>query len=327
MAAIFAAPEHRWLALIVGNTRLHWGAFAGGDLLMQWHSRHLQPEEAIALYQSGFASSQWGRILATATVQDALEGGEQTAALLEQDVSLPPDWGAVPLYSASVVPHQTVLWQEYFGWREITLENLPLGNLYPTLGIDRALNLLGAGARYGWPVLVVDGGTALTFTAGGNGQKPGADPPVLLGGAILPGVGMQFRALGQHTAALPTVAVAPPDRALVDRRYRWATDTPSAIRSGILHSIAATVEDYLTAWATDFPQSSVVFTGGDGGIIYDLIHSRLGHPVPIPGDALAASPQSIALTGLNLVLYHDSEIPFWGLQQARAWAQDQSKSL
>lgn len=57
-------------------------------------------------------------------------------------------------------------------------------------------------ARRGWPVLVVDCGSALTFTA--------ADARgTLAGGAILPGVRLQLAVLGTRTAQLPSDIVLP----------------------------------------------------------------------------------------------------------------------
>jgi len=63
-----------------------------------------------------------------------------------------------------VVPNQRELWANYGNLRIITLKDIPLLDLYPTFGIDRALAVLGAGKKYGFPCLVIDAGTALTFT-------------------------------------------------------------------------------------------------------------------------------------------------------------------
>lgn len=54
----------------------------------------------------------------------------------------------------------------------------------------------------GWPVMVVDCGSALTFTAGDKEGKLG-------GGAILPGVRLQLAALGTRTAQLPSNVTLP----------------------------------------------------------------------------------------------------------------------
>lgn len=195
-----------WLALMIGNSRLHWAEFSGGQLLKTWHSLHgILPE------------------------------------------SLPQ-----PLYFASVVPAQTGLLINHFPQaQEITLNDIPLENLYPTLGIDRALAVLGAGEKYGFPCLVIDGGTALTFS-GVDGDRR------FIGGAILPGLGLQFRTLSQGTAELPKVDLPetlPP---------RWATNTGGAIASGILHTVLAGIKDFIQDWQREYPQAAIVLTGGDG---------------------------------------------------------------
>jgi len=105
-------------------------------------------------------------------------------------------------------PQQTELWLAPVGsaplppaspWvHRLELSQVPLRDPYPGLGLDRALALWAAGIHYGWPCLVIDAGTALTLT--------GADSEgSLVGGAILPGLGLQAQALADHTALLPKV--------------------------------------------------------------------------------------------------------------------------
>ncbi|TVQ54935.1 MAG: pantothenate kinase [Spirulina sp. DLM2.Bin59] len=170
---------------------------------------------------------------------------------------LPERWRSLPLFFASVVPQQTPFWADY--GREITLGAIPLQGMYPTLGSDRALAAYGAAQDYGTPVLIVDGGTALTLTA----IAPG---PTLAGGAILPGLGLQLRSLAQQTGALPAVAL--PD-ALPPR---WSCSTPEAIQSGILYTVLAGVEDFIHHWRARHPQAPVILTGGDG----PWLHRHLG---------------------------------------------------
>ncbi len=160
------------------------------------------------------------------------------------------------VWLASVVPAWREQWQPEpdLKLNLIDLSWVPLGNLYASLGIDRALTVLGAGETRGWPVLVIDAGTALTLT-GADAQR------ALVGGAILPGLGLQLSSLRQHTAALPTVArpeSLPP---------RWAQDTANAIRSGVLYTLLAGVRDFLADWQRQFPTAQVVVTGGDGPLL------------------------------------------------------------
>ncbi|WP_071932290.1 pantothenate kinase [Picosynechococcus sp. PCC 7003] len=155
-------------------------------------------------------------------------------------------------YVASVVPQQTAWVQGHFPTAQtITLAEIPLENLYPQLGIDRALAVLGAGQQYGFPCLVIDGGTALTFSAV-NGDRQ------WLGGAILPGLNLQFTSLSQHTAALPKVHLP------TQLPLRWANDPAGAIASGITYTVLAGVKDFIRAWQAEFPQGQIFSTGGDG---------------------------------------------------------------
>lgn len=175
-----------------------------------------------------------------------------------------PESETVPLWIASVVPHQLQYWQTHANAHILTLENVPIQGVYPTLGIDRALAVWGAGICWGFPVLAIDAGTALTFT-GVNPQKK------LVGGAILPGLGLQLRSLAQNTADLPPVQ---PDRALPPR---WAMDTPSALNSGVLYVLLAGLRDFIEAWHQEFPDSAIVLTGGDGRLLYDALHVQFPH--------------------------------------------------
>ena len=168
----------------------------------------------------------------------------------------------IPIYLCSVVPTQTVIWQKLPQVNQIKLVDIPLLNLYPTLGIDRALAALGAGQHYGYPILVIDGGTALTIT-GINGDRS------LAGGAIMPGLKLQFRSLFVGTAALPEVIL--PTRL----PYRWSADTTGAIASGVLHVISSGIRDFINDWQQLFPDSKVVFTGGDGEILAGYLQAIL----------------------------------------------------
>lgn len=72
------------------------------------------------------------------------------------------------------------------------------------VGADRICNAVGAFAKYGGPLIVVDYGTATTFDAiSENGDY--------IGGAIAPGISISMNALFQHAARLyPVEFKAPP---------------------------------------------------------------------------------------------------------------------
>ncbi len=204
-----------YLALIIGNSRLHWGYFDQRQLLETWHTPHLK--QAVTELPSPIRKPAW-------------------------------------VYIVSVVPEQTQLWESYSRKTIITQDKIPLHYTYDSLGSDRALCAYGAGETYGYPVLVIDGGTALTYTAVGKERD-------FLGGAILPGLRLQLEALAQQTAALPEISL--PDTL----PQFWATSTPSAIASGILHTLTSGIKDYVTAWWETHPEGVVVFTGGDATVL------------------------------------------------------------
>jgi type III pantothenate kinase len=230
-----------WLALAIGNSRLHWARFVGSQLHAAWDTPHFLPSQIQQLAAAQFQGETVAQMMPTAP-----------RILTSADPDQPP----LSLWIASVVPEQMQVWQVYPHSRVLTLSDVPLGNTYPTLGLDRALALWGAGQLQGFPVLVIDAGTALTFT--------GADTiSNLVGGAILPGIRAQFQTLNQQTAQLPLLTIhnwiAVPER--------WARETPTAIASGIVHTILASVQAFIADWQHQFPTSAIALTGGDAPLI------------------------------------------------------------
>jgi type III pantothenate kinase len=214
-----------WLALMIGNSRLHWGLFANNTLCRTWDTNHL-PEVAV----------------------------QQLAKSQKLD-------NLLPLVLASVVPSQTLLWQAYPKVRIITLEQVPLQGLYPTLGIDRALALWGAGKTWGFPMLVIDTGTALTFTGADASQN-------LVGGAIAPGLGLQLATLAQKTGQLPNVELPQ------QLPQRFALTTPEAMQSGVVYTVLAGIKDFVKSWWRSYPESKIAITGGDRTLVRNYLQSQ-----------------------------------------------------
>ena len=247
------------IALAIGNSRLHWGLFAGKTLEKTWDTDHLKPDAVSRLCgeeKTEYLVQTVMRSIEEISAQNLLCRTVTPAFSNIDTVSLVP----LPLVFASVVPKQTAIWQSYPDVRIITLDQLPIGGLYPTLGIDRALALLGAGNRLGWPVLLIDAGTALTFT-GGNVNR------YLIGGAILPGLGLQLSSLAKKTAGLPSVSL--PE----NLPRRWAKDTAGAIQSGVVYAAVAGVRDFIEDWRCLFPNSKIAITGGDRTLLLQYLAS------------------------------------------------------
>ncbi|WP_348232101.1 pantothenate kinase [Trichocoleus sp. DQ-U1] len=240
--------ENFWIALMVGNSRLHWAWFKGKTFCDAWDTQYL-PASVVEQLNQPWGGGEWRQILPSSLIR------QLEAVQKEVGDGFGYRDRALPIYLASVVPEQTALWQCYPDIRVITLEQLPLQGLYPTLGIDRALAVLGAAEVWGFPVLVIDAGTALTFTSADVNHR-------LVGGAILPGLRLQLQSLTQRTAALPPIELPqemPP---------RFAVNTPEAIQSGVIYTVLAGIRDFIQAWWQKFPGSRVILTGGDRATLF-----------------------------------------------------------
>ncbi len=129
-----------------------------------------------------------------------------------------------------------------------------------SLGSDRLVNALAARERWGAPVIVVDFGTATTFSVV---DASGA----FAGGAIAPGVGASADALADAAARLRHVGLATQgDVPLI------GTNTEDSIRSGVLYGHASLVDGLLARMIEELdPQAQatvpVIATGGYAGLL------------------------------------------------------------
>ncbi|MBW4625830.1 MAG: pantothenate kinase [Brasilonema octagenarum HA4186-MV1] len=272
------ANSSLWLALMIGNSRLHWAYFTGDTLIYAWDTDYLPADVIQRLSQSQTLKDLLLEILPN----DEATGKKSPHSLF----SSPP-----PIILASVVPSQTALWQSYPNVRILTLDQVPIKGIYPTLGIDRALALLGAGQNWGFPILVIDAGTALTFTGADANQH-------LVGGAILPGLGLQLATLAGKTGQLPTVELPQ------QLPHRYALNTKEAIQSGVIYTLVAGIKDFIEAWWRDFPQGNVVMTGGDRTLLVNYMRSPMKAPK-------GASQFPEIVDSLNV----EANLIFWGMQK------------
>ncbi|MDA8433148.1 MAG: type III pantothenate kinase [Nitrospiraceae bacterium] len=126
------------------------------------------------------------------------------------------------------------------------------------LGADRIADAVAAAELYGAPVAVADFGTATTITAVDRDHN-------LIGGTIMPGVGLMNEMLGRGTSLLQEIPLGPPDAAL-------GTDTESCIRSGLYFGTAGGVERILSEIERETGSAfRLVLTGGHAGAMTGLI--------------------------------------------------------
>ncbi len=203
--------------------------------------------------------------------------------LLEADVRL-NDIERVVI--SSVVPHLTGpfedLIQQFLGIKPIVLsrevyEQLPLQIVNKDqIGADLVANALAANLLFKRNVIVVDFGTALTFT---TIDKEGA----ILGVSIAPGLKTAMGVLHQKTAQLPEVPLGLPDSAL-------GRNTVHAIQSGVLIGYVGLVRHLLASIRAEVGDQYVaVATGGLSSILH-----------PLQDDFFAVDPH-LTLHGLRLI--------------------------
>ena len=119
----------------------------------------------------------------------------------------------------------------------------------PELGSDLLSNAVAAFHRTRTGAIVVDFGTALSFTAvSGDGR--------ILGVNIAPGLRSAVRSLSSSTSQLPIVDLTPPPHAL-------ARTTEHAIQGGIVFGYVGLVKELLARMSAEMDQPPRVFaTGG-----------------------------------------------------------------
>jgi type III pantothenate kinase len=199
------------LAVDVGNTQTHLGAFDGADLARDWR-------------------------LATVPSATADELGATVAKLLELDgLSFDSFDGAIV---SSVVPQlgpeYESLCERHMGTQCMTVgPNLKTGmpilvDNPHELGADRLVNAVAAHAHVKGACVAVDFGTSTNFdVVSGAGEY--------LGGVIGAGVEISMEALTSRTAKLPRIDLSAPEDAI-------GKHTQTAIQSGFAYGFAGLVD-------------------------------------------------------------------------------------
>jgi type III pantothenate kinase len=143
-------------------------------------------------------------------------------------------------------------------WLDSTLK-LGIGIDYPkpkSIGADRLANAVAVTELYGFPAIVVDFGTAVTFDIVSGRRK-------YIGGVIAPGLEAMTNFLYQRTALLPKISLREPRSAI-------GKSTIKAMQSGAVIGYRGLVREILARIrAEQFPRKKpyVVATGGYARLI------------------------------------------------------------
>jgi len=137
--------------------------------------------------------------------------------------------------------------------------NLGVGIDYPkpqSIGADRLANAAAVAELYGFPAIVVDFGTAVTFDIV-------SERGTYVGGVIAPGLEAMTSFLYRRTALLPRISLKEPRQAV-------GTSTIEAMLSGAVFGYRGLVKEILARInAEQFPRKKVcvIATGGYAGLI------------------------------------------------------------
>jgi type III pantothenate kinase len=199
------------LAIDVGNTQTHIGAFDGDELREHWRfaTERAATSDELAVRMSSLLELRGIHL-------DAVD-----ATIL-----------------SSVVPALTreyeVMSEHYLDGDQLTVgqslkTGMPIRMDNPReLGADRLVNAVAAYRKVGDACAVVDFGTAITFDAiSADGEY--------LGGVIGPGVEISMEALTARAAKLPNVDLAEP-RAVIGKT------TQESIQSGVVFGFAGAID-------------------------------------------------------------------------------------
>lgn len=220
------------LALNVNNTRIKVGMFRDAELVVHW----------LIATDRDKTDDEYAIVLRGLFEYSGLEFAQVDAVAI-----------------SSVVPPLTDVFERmcrrYFGVSPLMVGpgiRTGMRILYENpkeVGADRICNAIAVYEKYGGPAIVVDFGTATTFTA------VSADGD-FIGGAIAPGIGISVDALAEHTAQLPRVELVKP-KTVIGR------STVSAMQSGIIYGFVGQVEEIITRMRQELGGRVVtVATGG-----------------------------------------------------------------
>ncbi len=228
------------LVIDIGNSNIVFGIFKVTELLTEFRIETSREKNAAA-YEADFRAH---------LLEEGINISEINAQLL-----------------SSVVPDLTRAIEDVclhlFGKRPLkagkeSFHKLPLQIINPNqIGTDLVANALFAHEKYNEDAIVVDFGTALTFTAVDAQGK-------IIGVNIAPGLRTAMKALSGNTAQLPEIPLVLPENVI-------GNDTVSAIQAGIMIGYTGLVKHMISTMKTVLsPSCKTLATGGLHGILNNL---------------------------------------------------------
>lgn len=221
------------LAVDVGNTQTHLGAFEGDELVRHWRfqTRAGMTGDELAERISGFMELSGMKLRAL-------------DAVVVSSV-VPPLGTEYEQLAERYLEHAQCL---IVGPGIKTGMPIRIDNPYE-VGADRLVNAVAAYERFGGACVVVDFGTGINFDAV-------SDAGEYLGGAIAPGVEISLTALAERGARIPRIELGAPDTAI-------GKSTRAAIQSGVVYGFAGLIDGIAARIETELGEGvPFIATGG-----------------------------------------------------------------
>jgi pantothenate kinase type III len=131
--------------------------------------------------------------------------------------------------------------------------------LYETMGVDRVAALVAARELYSAPVMVLDHGTAMTYTVMDRDEK-------IVGGGISPGIAARFRAMSDYCGSLPRIDPEKFNNVLKEAASTgtplptFATDTETAMITSVISEVCnharCVVKQFLEKVGVEDPETT-----------------------------------------------------------------------
>jgi len=225
------------LAVDVGNTQTHFGAFDGERLLEHWR---------FATVRSS-TTDQLAAALSNLLELRGYSFAQLDASIVSSTVpQLEPEWTAVA---------ERYLGHEMMAVGPGTRTGMAIRYDNPReIGADRLVNAVALRDRFEGLAVCVDFGTATTFDVVSREGE-------YLGGSLMTGIEISLEALSERGARLPKIDLAPP-RSVIGK------NTVDAIRSGVVYGYAGAIDAILRRIYDELGErASVVATGGLAGLV------------------------------------------------------------
>ena len=220
------------LAIDIGNTNIKIGVFDGDELKATWNV-------ATGIHRT---TDEYGGVLLNLMERKKVSPSEITGVALCSVV--PP-----------LLPAFVELCTKYLHSEALVVEagvktgmRIRLDNPRE-VGSDRVVDAVAAQHLYGKPLIIVDLGTATTFSVVSQEGD-------YLGGAIAPGIVIATEALYTRTAALPRIRLNRPEQAI-------GRNTIAAMQSGVIFGHVGLIEGMIQRIEQELgSKAKVIATGG-----------------------------------------------------------------